>query len=111
MRTVPALKRSLNVWRTPTVSSLLLAGCAAASRLTTPSSSACAWAAETPGFRRAKTVRLRMSRRCCCSGVGIADTHSSALVGNLMPGGITPMTVAGSPLTRIGWPSTPRSPR
>ena len=63
MRTGPALKRSLNVWTTPTVSSLLLAGWAAARRLTMPSSSACACAAVTPYFRRANTVRLRMSRR------------------------------------------------
>jgi len=48
------------------------------------------------GFSRPKTRMNRLDRLCCAAS-GMNGVQTSALPGNLVPGGITPITVAGTP--------------
>ncbi len=103
----PPLNRSLNVCTSAEVSSLLVSGCCAAEAAARPSSSACAWARDASARRRPNTWSGRSPRVSFApgrNGIQIADC-----VGNIMPSGMTPTIVAGSPFTRRTRPSTPRS--
>ena len=63
----------------------------------------------TPGFKRAKTRRLRPSRSCTRLA-NVSGAHISARVAqngaNLKSGGITPMIVKLSPLSVIRFHNT-----
>ncbi len=100
----PPLKRWLNVITSAVGKSLLVSGylvaCAAAMR----SISAWPWPWVAPAFNRPKICIPRWSRRSASGGW--RAIHIAALDGNFIPSGITPMIVAGSPLTRSGRPST-----
>ena len=88
----------------------LVAGYSAASRPAIASRSWRARSIVTPGFSRPNANRPRKLRGSCDTS-GSSGTQSRWLLGNAKPGGITPITTWGLPLTRMGCPMMRASPR
>src|SRR5262249_55110030 len=76
-------------------------GYCCSSCLPTTSISACAAFIVTPGLRRATICSQYPTRRFAPSLTTSGDQNSLSLVGNLKPGGITPMIVACRPSISI----------
>ncbi len=98
----PPLKRSLNGITRASIS-LLVSGYCFLSRPKIVLSSACASGTPTPARATPKTASTRRSRRSS-SAAGVRGCHSSVFVGNCIPCGITPTTVAGISFTLIVCP-------
>jgi hypothetical protein len=84
----------------------LKAGSSCASCVASADISACARSSGTPGRSRATVTKLRPPRPAGSLWSGSSENSSALMPGNEKPGGITPSTSRGAPLTSICRPIT-----